>query len=263
MSRLADSKRQGIPILMYHSISAQIGRTHPYYETKTALEVFARHMKFLRDNGYIAITLETASQSLFENKDVTKYVVITFDDGFRDFYSEAFPIVSELGIVVTMFLATGLINDQRSRWNGYELMTWAEARELQRFGVRFGSHTVTHSDVEKLDDKQIVWEVTQSKQTLEDKLGVSVSSFAYPNAFPEHNSAFTQRLAETLKNIGYENGVSTVIGRARGCHNRYLLPRLPVNTWDDLQLFQTKLEGGYDWLHVPQRMYKTFRGYSL
>jgi peptidoglycan/xylan/chitin deacetylase (PgdA/CDA1 family) len=260
ISRVANrANLRGMPILMYHSIKNQVGTTHPYYETNTAPEMFTRHMEFLSGNGYSAVSLEEALQSLSAGKDAANCVVITFDDGFRDFYSVAYPILREFGFVATVFLATGLINDQRLQWKDADLMTWAEVRELQTLGIRFGSHTVNHPELEKLDEKRIDWEVVQSKQTLEDKLGAPVKSFAYPYAFPEHNRAFTKRLSGILESYGYENGVSTVIGRARSCDNPFFLPRLPVNTWDDLRLFQAKLEGGYDWLHFPQRIYKAIK----
>lgn len=264
ISRIADrGNLQGIPILMYHRVKNQAGTTHPYYETNTAPEVFTRHMDFLNGNGYSAVSLEEALQSLSAKEYAANRVVITFDDGSRDFYSVAYPILREFGFVATVFLATGLINDQRSQWKGADLMTWSEVRELQTLGIRFGSHTVNHPDLEKLDEEQIDREVGQSKQTLEDKLGVPIKSFAYPYAFPEHSPAFTKRLAEIMENHGYENGVSTVIGRARCCDNPFFLPRLPVNTWDDLRFFQTKLEGGYDWLHLPQSIYKKVRHHML
>jgi peptidoglycan/xylan/chitin deacetylase (PgdA/CDA1 family) len=260
ISRIADrGSLRRIPILMYHSIRDEAGTTHPYYETNTAPEVFTTHMEFLSGNGYAAVGLEEALQSLSSGEDTTNCVVITFDDGFRDFYSVAYPILRKFGFIATVFVATGLINDQRLQWKDAELMTWAEVRELQMLGIQFGSHTVSHLELEKLSENQIEREVGQSKQTLEDKLGVPIKSFAYPYAFPEHNRAFTKRLAEILESYGYENGVSTVIGRARSGGNRFFLPRLPVNTWDGLRLFQAKLEGGYDWLHLPQSIHKKLR----
>lgn len=263
LSRIANGNNfPRIPILMYHGIRNEVESTHPYYATNTAPEVFARHMLFLRDNRYTAVSLEKALQSLSRNED-TKYVVITFDDGFRDFYSAAYPILSEFGFLATVFLATGLITDPRLQWKSADLMTWAEVRELQTLGIRFGSHTVSHPELDRLDEKQIEREVGESKQTLEDKLGAPVESFAYPYAFPENNPAFTNRLGEILKQHSYQNGVSTVIGRAQSCDNRLFLPRLPVNTWDDSRLFQTKLEGGYDWLHLPQSVYKRVRRLRL
>jgi peptidoglycan/xylan/chitin deacetylase (PgdA/CDA1 family) len=260
LSRIANGNNlPRIPILMYHGIRNEVESTHPYYSTNTAPEVFTRHMHFLRENGYTAVSLEKALKSLSRNEDTVKYVVITFDDGFRNFYSSAFSILSDFGFVATVFLPTGLINDQRLQWKGADLMTWAEVRELQALGIRFGSHTVSHPELDRLDEEQIEREVGESKETLEDKLGVPVESFAYPYAFPENNPALTKRLSEILKKHSYQNGVSTVIGRAQSCDNPFFLPRLPVNTWDDSRLFQTKLEGGYDWLHFPQRIYKAFK----
>ena len=138
--------------------------------------------------------IEEALQSLSARQSAANCVVITFDDGFRDFYSAAYPILREFGFVATVFLVTGLINDERSQWKGSDLMTWAEVRELQTLGIRFGSHTVSHPELETLEEKRIAWELGQSKLTLEDKLGAPVKSFAYPYAFPEHKPDFHKTL---------------------------------------------------------------------
>ena len=88
-----------IPILMYHGISdsAANGR-HPYYDTRTSPRVFDQHMKLLHNNNYTVISPEAVvaqfNQKDFENR---KCAVITFDDGFRDFYTNAFPILSKIG----------------------------------------------------------------------------------------------------------------------------------------------------------------------
>src|ERR1035441_3813574 len=107
MSRIADrGSLHRIPILMYHSIKNQVGTSHPYYETNTAPEMFIRHMEFLRANNYAAVSLEEALQFLFLGIDTANCVVITFDDGFRDFYVTAYPILREFGFVATVFLPT-------------------------------------------------------------------------------------------------------------------------------------------------------------
>jgi hypothetical protein len=79
-----------------------------------------------------------------------------------------------------------------------------------------------------------------------------VDSFDYPFAFPEENSSFVRMLRNVLVESGYDQGVSTRIGIARGREDRYFLRRLPMNSLDDCSLFKAKLQGGYDWLHTIQ-----------
>jgi peptidoglycan/xylan/chitin deacetylase (PgdA/CDA1 family) len=139
---------------------------------------------------------------------------------------------------------------------GADYLTWSEVRELYGEGVTFGSHSVTHADLRSLGPDQIDYEIGYSKETIEEKIGAAVDSFAYPFAFPEEDYDFTRYLADILQNRGYSNGVSSTIGRAKPKDTRFFLPRLPVNSCDDLELLRTKVEGGYDWLHWPQLVYK-------
>jgi peptidoglycan/xylan/chitin deacetylase (PgdA/CDA1 family) len=252
-------RRLRIPILMYHSIrEGQEGR-HPYYETNTSPRVFAQHMKFLHENGYRALSLDKALQTLTKGDSSLKSVVITFDDGFADFYSHAFPILSEHGFTATMFVVTGLLKTQRTCFKGKECLTLSEVRELHSQGISIGSHTVTHPDLKLLPQDEVENELSGSKKTLEDALGAPIKSFAYPFAFPEADRRFVSRLADLLNKCGYENGVTTILGTAHPGANRWFLPRLPVNTWDDPAFFQAKLEGAYDWLHRIQLASKILR----
>jgi len=189
-------------------------------------------------------------------QDVSKTVVITFDDGYRDFYTDAFEAMRQCGFTATIFLATDRIQNTPVRIDGVDYLTWSEVAELHKAGIQFGSHTVSHPDLRSLSPEQIEYELGCSKETIEQKLGVAVESFSYPFAFPEEDKTFTQFLVGILENLGFENGVSTIIGRAGKHDNRYYLPRLPVNSWDDAALLRAKLEGGYDWLHWPQWLYK-------
>jgi hypothetical protein len=101
------------------------------------------------------------------------------------------------------------------------------------------------------------YELGCSKETIEQHLGAPVESFSYPSAFPEEDKRFTRFFQDLLENQGFENGVSTIIGCAGRRHNRFFLPRLPVNDWDDSSLLRAKLEGGYDWLHWAQILKKS------
>jgi len=213
-------------------------------------------MKWLRTNGYKTLGIAEMLAAMNAKQDLSKTVVITFNRGFEDFYTDAFPVLKQCGFTATVFLVTDRIQDSALRVEGVNYLTWREVRELHEAGIRFGSQTVTHPDFRSLDPEQIEYELGYSKETIEQKLGVRIESFAYPFAFPEEDTGLVRFLADILENHGFENGVSTILGRASRFNNRYYLPRLPVNSWDDPTLLHAKLKGGYDWLHWPQRFNK-------
>ena len=252
-----------IPILMYHSISeSNSGNSNPYYQTVTSPEVFAEHMKFLRENNYRVIGLGDAVKEIGGTAGGSaKCVVITFDDGFRDFYTRAFPVLNGYGFGATVYLPTAFMNESAPRFNGSECLTWSQVRELRSAGVLFGSHTVSHRQLTAVKPHELEMEVLESKRIIEDKLGCPVESFSYPYAFPETDRTFKQRLRAILAEAGYSNGVSTIIGRAGRNDDAFFMKRLPVNSCDDLSLFQAKLDGAYDWLHVPQYLSKAIGGF--
>jgi peptidoglycan/xylan/chitin deacetylase (PgdA/CDA1 family) len=250
-----------VPILMYHSISAvDDSRGHPYYRTITMVKVFEDHVRFLRENGYSAVSLGDAVRlRQGPAEEAKKRLVLTFDDGFQDFYTQAFPILSRYGYTATVFLPTAYIGDTARRFNGMECLTWRQIRELQTAGVDFGSHTASHPQLRHLGAEKVQDEVRSSKQMIEQELGCAVRSFSYPYAFPETDRFFRQRLRGVLMEAGYENGVSTIIGRADPGDDVFVMKRLPVNSCDDRGLFRAKLEGGYDWLHKVQLASKMLR----
>jgi peptidoglycan/xylan/chitin deacetylase (PgdA/CDA1 family) len=242
-----------VPILMYHSVSENLfGKSHPYYQINTSPPMFARQMRWLKWAGYRTMDLTEMLAALESGKDLSKTLVITFDDGYRDFYTDAFPVMKQCGFTATVFLATARIQNISLRFEGADYLTWQEVRELYAEGIRFGSHTVTHADLHSLEPEQIDYELGCSKETIEQKLSAPVESFAYSFAFPEEDNSFKRYLVDILENHGFNNGVSAILGRAHLGKNRFYLPRLPVNSGDDTRLLKAKLEGGYDWLHWPQ-----------
>jgi peptidoglycan/xylan/chitin deacetylase (PgdA/CDA1 family) len=261
VTRLFGAKSSSrLPILMYHSISDNLfGKSHPYYQINTSPKIFARQMKWLKQAGYRTMDLTEAYAAIEAGENVSKKVVITFDDGYQDFYTDGLEVIKQCGFTATIFLATDRIQDAAVRIEGVDYLTWREVRELHAQGIRFGSHTVTHPHLRSLRPEQIDYELGHSKETIEQELGAPIKSFSYPFAFPEEDKDFTRFLVDVLKKNGFENGVSTIVGRASLGSNRFYLPRLPVNSWDDFGLFRAKLEGGYDWLHWPQRFYKLVR----
>lgn len=253
VSRLLTGKANvRIPILMYHAVQEGQSDPRPYYEVNVSPATFASQMKQLQTAGYRAVSLERALQALDGGAPAQKIVAITFDDGFQDFYETAFPILADCQFTATVFLMTGFMEEPGKTFKGKAVLTWNQVRELHSHGIHFGSHTVSHPQLRTLELRQVEEEVGRSKKVIEDRIGGAVRSFSYPYAFPEEDRQFTRRLKDTLVSSGYENGVTTILGTASCQSDRFFLPRLPVNRWDDCQFFQAKLNGAYDWLHSLQ-----------
>ncbi|MCZ2147206.1 MAG: polysaccharide deacetylase family protein [Bryobacterales bacterium] len=247
---------------MYHSISSVVqGPRHPYYETATSPQMFARHMQFLAQNNYQPVGLAEAVQYMDNpGQRRARPVVITFDDGYRDFYTHAFPVLAELGFTATVFLPTASIGDTARSLHQTQCLTWSQVVELHKAGIHFGSHTVSHPQLKLMDAKTVEYEVRCSKEAIQDRLGYPVPSFAYPYAFPETDRLFLQGLRGLLVQTGYENGVCTIIGTADRTSDRFFLERLPMNTYDDTGFLRAKLDGAYDWMHTFQYATKFMAG---
>ena len=261
-----------IAILMYHGISRQLDdHLHPYFRTVTSPERFEQQMRFLSENGYQVLTVSEAvhlmqhhpasSNSIKEtpvSSDKQRPIaVITFDDGLRDFYSAAFPVLEKFGFKATVYLTSGLID--KTFVTGSECLRKTEIRELAAKGIEFGSHTVSHPQLKGLSESEIEAELANSKKQIEEILGHPITLFSYPYRFPEEDTRFTKMLGSLLLGQGYSMGVTTIIGCTKANDNPLFLKRLPVNECDDKPLFQAKLEGGYDWLHAFQLISKKFR----
>ncbi len=253
-----------LPILMYHSISAQDeNRRAGYYGITTSPGVFAAHMEYLKREGYRVIPLQNAVRRLTADPagetTTDREVVLTFDDGYQDFYSQALPILRSCGYPATVFLPAGFIGRDAQTLKGQKHLTWGEINELQKEGITFGSHTVNHPQLRGIPERKLQYEVKVSKKRIEDRIGRPVASFSYPFAFPEEDRRFVDRLEGVLREAGYTHGVSTRIGTSHSADERYFLRRLPINDGDDPPLFRAKLMGHYDGLHFFQFLSKWAR----
>jgi peptidoglycan/xylan/chitin deacetylase (PgdA/CDA1 family) len=258
---VSGSGRAQLPILMYHSISEGAeDAVSPYYRTATSPKVFAMHMALLRDEGYRVVGLQDGLEefSAGSNHD-GKTVVLTFDDGLRNFYANAFPVLQEYRQGATVFLPTAFIGNEPRLFKGSECLTWSEVRELHTAGIEFGSHTVNHPQLYELGFDQIRAELADSKAVIERQLGSRVVSFAYPYAFPVADRSFVQGFGEMVAQTGYRYCVTTALGCVKPGDNAYCLKRLPANSSDDAALFRAKLEGCYNWLEMAQRAFKSWK----
>ena len=268
----------------------------PYYKVCTSPRRFAEQMQWLADWGYRGVTLsaglaalnaaavgadsrrkkkdEKAGQSSsffalpssvgansasplpLAARSAERLVALTFDDGFRDFQTAAFPVLQRHGFLATMYLPTAFIGDSHKKFKSRDYLTWSEVTELHAAGIEFGSHTVNHPELVDLSWPEIEAELRESKSTIELQLGHPAPSFAYPYAFPQADKAFAQRFRDVLAKTEYESCVTTRIGRIRPDADLLQLPRLPASNEDDWPLFEAKLGGAYDWVAVPQAFKK-------
>jgi peptidoglycan/xylan/chitin deacetylase (PgdA/CDA1 family) len=140
-------------------------------------------------------------------------VLLTFDDGYRSVYDEAFPVLRRHGMRATVFLTVGTSGgtdpDRRlPSLSGRAMLSWGEIREMRDAGIEFGAHTLTHPDLTLLESAQIEREIGDSKAIVEDALGGPVSSFAYPYGSYDRRSRdvarrhFACAFSDTLGLIG-------------------------------------------------------------
>jgi peptidoglycan/xylan/chitin deacetylase (PgdA/CDA1 family) len=216
-------------------------------------------MEILKEDGYRIVGLEEAWDLLREKNIKDKIAVITFDDGYLDFLTEAFPVLNKYGFKATVFLSTGLVGKKNSIFLNKPCLTWGQIKELKAEGISFGSHTVTHPRMERLQPGEMAAEITQSKKDLEQNLGEPARTFSCPYAFPGGKRTFLVRYLTLLKEAGYSVAVSTRIGLSGVTDGPYMLKRIPINNFDDHGFFRAKLSGGYDWVVFPQHVFKSLK----
>jgi peptidoglycan/xylan/chitin deacetylase (PgdA/CDA1 family) len=261
-----ENRRRTLPILMYHSVANDVETDiSAYYQTVTTPSQFTKQLDFLHAEGWQGVNLTDGLNALRETNvrsaENQKCFVLTFDDGFRDFYTTAWPSLQQFGFSATIYLSTRFISNGPARFqlHGRDCLTWSEVRELFNAGVEVGSHTVSHAKLKELPWNEIESEIFLSKYEIEERLNNPVTSFAYPYAFPQANKRFAQRFQDILRSAGYSTCVTTEIGSVSPHDNPYRLRRLPVNDADDSALLGAKLEGAYNWLAWPQRTVKSLK----
>jgi peptidoglycan/xylan/chitin deacetylase (PgdA/CDA1 family) len=182
------SKKNGCPITL--PTSFPILTFHAVDDRRSVIsirpEIFQRGMERLHQCGFRSLSLTKAADYLRRGTPFPdRSFGITFDDGYQSVYEKAFPVLSHYGMSATVFLTVG--NKDMDRHAGRlpsiedrSMLSWDEMGEMRRYGIDFGAHTLTHPDLTCLSQSQITVEVCDSKAIIEDKLGVPVSSFAYP-----------------------------------------------------------------------------------
>ncbi len=233
--------KKKIPILMYHSIAEDASATFQPFTVSPSL--FAEHMAYLHHAGYTPLTV---TQFVARRNRVdalpARPIVITFDDGFADFFTSALPILQKYSFSATMYIPTAYIGGT-SRWMEHEgegnrpLLSWQQIQEMNASGIECGAHSHTHLQLDLLSRLRANEEITLSKRILEDSLGQSVTSFAYPHGYYK---AETQRL---LYRAGYTSACTVKYAMATENTDAFALTRQLVEPTTDVRALATLLAG--------------------
>jgi peptidoglycan/xylan/chitin deacetylase (PgdA/CDA1 family) len=194
---LYKQRRKGLRIFMYHHIGkANDGNPGNYFVSD---EMFAQHLEFLSAGKYNPVSLsEVEDAYLNKTKLPERAVLLTFDDGYRNNYEYAYPLVSAYKIPVTIFLSVGEIGQKD------EMLTWEQVREMAASGlVEFASHGMNHKRLRRLTDEDALAELTGSKTWLEQILETRTMSFCYPYG------AFDKRVRKLVFDAGYKMDFGT------------------------------------------------------
>lgn len=206
---------QKIPVLLYHRIGY----------TENALTVtperFAADLTYLASAGYQTISLELFTDFVLgrEVRLPEKPMLITFDDGYRDNYQNAFPILQQHNMVASFFIITGIFS-----WE--DRMTPPQILEMSRAGMSIGSHTVSHRPLASLGIDEARTEMQSSKETLENILGKRIAAIAYPQG------SFSQDTVQAAKEMDYDCGFTTLSGHCTKDMPDFILRRVPVFRYD-------------------------------
>ena len=229
-----------IPILMYHKVDS-----FAYSKYWVSDRLFDRQMAALRAYGYKTISLTDFLDYRAGKITLPEHpIIITFDDGYQDFYTHAVPILKSRGLTATEFLPTGKIgtneeNRQDNSWDSHEAayptkhLIWKEVKDFIKDGFQVGSHTVTHPDLSSISDDQIKQELARSRSDFQDKLGLQVELFSYPGGSGAANPAIQSDVQEA----GYRAAVTTFKGYANTATSTiYSLPRLIITEQNSIVL---------------------------
>ncbi|MBI2116985.1 MAG: polysaccharide deacetylase family protein [candidate division NC10 bacterium] len=252
-------RRPAVPILMYHQVSRPVdGAT---FGDCVSPERFELQVRAIQNAGYRVIPLQSLVRAMRQSPPpaLARCVVITFDDGFRDQFRNAYPVLRRHGLPATFFLIAGYLGtdslfphlapagahtDAPEAWLP---LTWDQARAMAQHGMDIGSHTVWHRSLGCLPLEEARREVEQSREILEQRLGHPVKFFAYPFGSRAYGD-FTPAIADLLRQAGYGGACTTVVGTSGPGVDAFALRRIPMEEADGAFRVRCKLVGAYDWV---------------
>ena len=232
-----ETSRQ-VPILMYHRVTTEGPESLARYRTTPA--AFTAQMRWLRKHGYYPVTSHDILAHWTGGRPFKgRPVMITFDDGYRDFQELAWPILRAHDFTAEVMIVTDCVGGAAT-WDSEHgppapLMDWPQIQALAAAGVRFGSHMASHSHMEGLSSRQIALEAARSQAVLERAVGEPCFSIAAP--FGESSDRFV-RIA---RSCGYKVGLTVEPGLAGVGNDPLRLPRIEVHGGWSIDAFESAL----------------------
>jgi peptidoglycan/xylan/chitin deacetylase (PgdA/CDA1 family) len=222
----------GVPILMYHYLSIPpAGANIIRQDLSVTPGQFEAHLAYLRQAGFETVSLEQLSYALSQETTLPpKPIIITFDDGYRDHYENAFPLLRQYDYTATFFVFTQPIDE-----NNVDYLSWDMVKEMHQAGMEFGSHSYRHSDLSNRDVDFLVYEILGSKEAIEERIGEPVRFFCYPSG------RYDDLTIKVLKSANFWGAVTTQWGFEQSFHGRFELKRIRMRGNDTAQDLAAKL----------------------
>jgi len=205
-------------IMMYHSVG-DIGTSLDGYGDKlnVSRESFDRHMKFLKIFRYKVIPLTEFIERIKNGDKIPQgTVTITFDDGVKNNFEEAYPVLKKYNFPATIFIPTDFIGKDK-------FLDWDEIITMQNDNISIGSHSRTHAWLPALTDDEIRKELRDSKKILEKNIGTKITLLSYPLG------GFDDRVKRIAREEGYIGAVATNPGEKSSPKDPYALKRIRIS----------------------------------
>ena len=204
---------------MYHYVSQPPAEADIYRkDLSVSPDRFREHVAYLKDAGYAAVTLDDLLYALAQGRALPpKPVILTFDDGYRDNYENAFPALRNAGFVATFFIITDFVTEARPQY-----MSWGQIEEMAAAGQQFGSHSRNHPNLAGQSVDYLVWQALGSKEAIEVRLGQAPRWVAYPSG------KYDAQTIAVFRSAGFWGGVTTQQGTAHTLDGVFELERIRV-----------------------------------